>query len=142
LLLPPQLEPGPQLEGTSLSFHPRVHLHVVMGAGVLAQVEHSTEGTAFGIRCSEHHPAYPCLDQGPGAHWTRFEGDEQRAVVQAPVAAQPSCLLQGYQFCVAQGLLILLPPVAAPAHCPALTIEHHSGHWNLTLGPHRCGPPQ
>ncbi len=43
---------------------------------------------------------------------------------------------------MAQRLLIPLTPVASPADRPALCIEHHGGHGNLTGAPHGVGTPQ
>jgi len=40
---------------------------------------------------------------------------------------------------VAQGLLVALAPVTAPAHGPALTIHHHGGHRNFALASDQFG---
>ena len=43
---------------------------------------------------------------------------------------------------MAEGLLILFAPVAAPADRSPLFIEHNGRHWDLTLSPHRGGTAQ
>lgn len=142
MLLPPLPEPALQLSCAGLSLHPGLNQHLVMGAGVAAEVQHTTEATAFCVARPEHHPAHPRLHQCPRTHRAGFERYQQGAVVEAPVAPQPCGLLQGHQFGMAQGLLILLTPVAAPAHRTTVVIEHYRGHRNFTLGPHRGGPAQ
>jgi hypothetical protein len=142
LLPPPLLEPALQLSCAGLGLHSSLHQHVVVGAGVSAEVQHTTQATAFRVASPEHHSAHPRLHQSPSTHRAGFEGHQHGAVVEAPVTPQPGGLLQGHQLCMAQGLLILLSPVAAPAHRTALVIEHHSGHRNLTLGTHGGGPAQ
>jgi hypothetical protein len=142
-LQPPLLEPALQLSGTGLSFKPTLHLHVVVGAGVLAQVKNTAKPSALAIGGTEHHPSNPGLHQGAGTHRAGLEGHDQGAVVEAPVLAQPGGLLQCHQFGVAQRVLIVLPSVTAPAHGPAAAIQHHCSHGNFTLGPHRrCAPQQ
>ena len=48
------------------------------------QVRYGTAGTAFGIIGSEVYRFNPCVNYGPRAHGTRFEGDVKVAVVKPP----------------------------------------------------------
>jgi len=142
LLLPPLLEPALQLISAQTRFHPAHHLHVVVGARVGAQIDHTTQPTSFGVAGTRHHSPHPGLHQCPSTHGAGLECDEQGAVVEAPIAPQASGLLQSHQFGMAEGLLVSLAPVAAPAHGPSLAIHHHGGHGNLSLATHQLSVPE
>jgi len=146
LLLPPLLpsppEPLLQLGGAGRSLHPALHLHVVMGAGIAAEVEDATKGAAFRVEGSIHHTPHPGLYQGSGTHGARLERHHQGAVVEAPVAAQPGCLLQRHQFGMAQRLLIAFASVDAPTDRPSIAIQNHRRHWDFPFGTDAGGAPQ
>jgi hypothetical protein len=142
LLLPPLLEPALELISAKLRFHPAHHLHVVVGARAGAQIKHTTQPSPFGVAGTKHHPPNPGLHQSTRAHGAGLEGDEQSAVVEAPIPPEASGLLQRHQFGMAEGLLVSLAPVAAPAHCPSLAIHHHGGHGNLPLVAHQLSVPK
>ncbi len=108
----------------------------MVGAGVGGQVEAAAEGAAFGIAGREHHPTHTGLDQGTGAHRAGFEGHQQAAVVEAPVAPQGRRLAQRHQFGVTERILLAMPAVAAPAQAMAMAIEDHSRHRDFSLQSH------
>jgi hypothetical protein len=142
LLLPPLLEPALQLISAEVRFHPAHHLHVVVGARAGAQIKRTTQPSPFGVAGSKHHSPYTGLHQSPRTHGAGLEGDEQGAVVKAPIAPQASGLLQCHQFGMAEGLLVSFAPIAPPAHGPSLAIHHHGGHGNLPLAAHQLSVPK
>jgi hypothetical protein len=142
LLLPPLLEPALQLISALVRFHPAHHLHVVVGARAGAQIEHTTKPSPFGVAGTKHHPPNTGLHQSSRAHGAGLKGDEQGAVVEAPISPQASGLLQRHQFGMAEGLLVSFAPVAAPAHGHSLAIHDHGGHGNLSLAAHQLGVPE
>jgi L-2,4-diaminobutyrate decarboxylase len=106
------------------------------------QVEAAPKGSTLGVAGPEHHPAHPGLDGGSSAHAARLQCHHQRAAVEAPIAQQPCRLGHGAELSMAQGVLMGVTAVAAPAHATPLAIEHHSGDWNLAALAHGGGPPQ
>lgn len=113
-----------------------------MGTGTAAQIQHPTKTTAFRVGRANDHTTHPGLYQGSGAHRAGFEGDQQGAVVEPPVAAQARCLPQGHQLGMPQGVTIQLAPVAAPANRTAFPIEQHRRHRDLAGPSHRFGASQ
>jgi len=141
-LPPPLLEPAFQLSRTALGLHAAHHQHRVVGAGACTEIEHTSQTAALGVVGSKHNLADSGLHQSPGAHRAGFEGDQQGAVVEAPVAPEARSLLQRHQLGMAQWLLIPLAPVASPAHGSALGIEHNGSHWDFAFAAHGLSAPQ
>jgi hypothetical protein len=135
-------EPFPQLAAGRSAGHPGHHLHVVVSTGVAGQIQATTQGPTLGIAGAEHHPTHPGLDRRPRTHAAGLQGHHQRAAVQPPVAEQARRLGQGRDLGVAQGILVAVAAVAAPAHAAPLAIEHHSGDRNLTALADPLGPAQ
>lgn len=138
-MLPSPPEPLLQLGATGLGLQAAQHLHVVMGARIRTEIQHTAKGSALGVVGAEADPSHPSLHQRTRAHRAGFQRHHQGAVVEAPVAAQACGLLQRHQFGVAKGLLIPFAPVAAPADRPPLAIEHHRCHRDLAGGADRRG---
>jgi hypothetical protein len=51
-------------------------------------------------------------------------------------------LLQRHQFGMAEGMLVSLAPVAAPAHGFSLSVHHHGRHGNLPLAAYQLSVPE
>jgi len=109
----------------------------MVGAGIGRQVEAAAQGAPLGIAGAEDDPAHAGLDQGTGAHRAGFQGDQQAAVVEPPVPPQGRRLTQGHQFRMAEGILMAMAPVAAPAQAVAPAIQDHRRHGNF---PQRTDP--
>jgi hypothetical protein len=118
------------------------HLHAVMGAGVTGQVEASPQSTPFRIHGGVHHPADPALNCRTGAHAAGLERHHQRATVEPPVTEQSGRLCHRRHLRMAQGILVAVAPVAAPAHATASLIEHHRGDRDLSGFAHLLRQPQ
>jgi len=140
--LPLVLEPLLQLMsrlGFQNTFH---HIHPVVSTGMTGKVEGASQRPSFWIVGSEHHPSHPGLHQCSGTHRARLQRDQECAVGESPASPQPCRPGQGHQFRVAEGILLEVAAIAAPAHGPPLSIEHHGGHGNLPFPTHLIGPPQ
>ena len=105
----------------------------------MGQIQTAAQGTALDIGGRVDHPTDAGLDQRSGTHRTGLQGHQQGAVVETPVPAQSRRLTQGDQLGVAEGILITVAAVAAPADGLAMGIEQHRRHRNLAGLPH---PPR
>ncbi len=138
----PTAKPAAQLATGGLPSHAGDHLHAVMGAGVADQIQAAAQGPTLGVAGAEHHPAHPGLDRRPRAHAAGLQGHHQGAAVQPPVAQHPCRLGHGADLGMAQGVLVTVAAVAAPAHTAALGVQHHCGHRNFPASPHGRCPAQ
>jgi len=71
------------------------------------------------------------LSQGPCTHRTRLKRHQQGAVVEAPIASQPSRLSDGYQLGMPKRVAVAFTLIAAMADATTLCIKNHGDHWNF-----------
>jgi len=109
---------------------------------MVGEIQATPKGAAFWVHCPVDHLAHPGLHQGTSAHGAGFKGHQQAAAVEAPVAPEGSRLPERHQFGMAQGILLAMAHVAAPADGHPLFIENHGRHRHLPLHSHPMGKAQ
>lgn len=102
--------------------HPTHNVHVVVGTDVTREIERSTQSAALGIPGAENHRSHACLHQGASTHGTGFKRHNQRAVVEAPISADPCCLPQRDELRMTKGVLMVMPAISTVADCPSNTV--------------------
>ena len=70
----------------------------MVGAGVFGEVNRAAKTSAFGVVCSIDHLANTRLNESTSAHRAGFQGHDQRALIQPPVAQNQRGLSQSHQF--------------------------------------------
>ena len=110
---------------------------------VSGKIESPTKPATLVIPRSKHNRSHPCLHKSTCAHRAGLQGDNQRAVVEAPVPPQPSSLLKCNQFSVAEGITTVMPAVASMADRASFTIQNNRRHRHFTTQARfRCTPKQ
>ena len=115
----------------------------MVSTGVSGKIESSTKPATLVISRSEYNRSHPCLHKGTSAHRAGLQSHNQRAMVEAPVTPQPSCLLECNQFSVAKGITTVMPAVASMADRPSFPIQNNRRHGHFTTQARfRCTPKQ
>src|SRR5688572_16345004 len=99
--------------GAAVGFDAADDGQAVIEAGVGDEVHQRTGGSGLRVGGAVNESLHASIDERPGAHRTRFEGDDQRAVVEAPVADNPGGVADGEDLCVGRWVAGELALVAA-----------------------------
>src|SRR5699024_791983 len=108
---------------------------------VAQQIPHRADGTGFVVEGAEDDPGEAGADGRSRAHRAGFEGDHERAVVQAP----PARVLRGgrdrHELGLAERIAVDLPSVVTEADHVSVPIDDHGtdGHVVMVRGQGRLG---
>jgi len=109
---------------------------------MVGEIQATPKRAALWVTCPIDHLAHPGLHQGARAHGAGFKGHQQAAAVEPPVAPQCGSLPERHQFGVAQGILLAMAHVAAPADGHPPFIQNNRRHRHLSLRSHPMGEAQ
>jgi hypothetical protein len=84
--------------------HAVLYLHAVVEARVVAQREQAAGGAGLGVGGAVDEAGDAGVDEGPGAHRARLEGDVEGGAVDSPAALVATGLAEGDDLGVAAGV--------------------------------------
>ena len=99
---------------------------------VAGQIQTSPQTSPLGVWCGVDHTAHAGLDESSGTHGARFKRDDQGAVVESPVALDPSGLPQRNEFSVTKRIPRRFTSVASVANAATFGIQHHRCHRHFS----------
>ena len=114
----------------------------MVSTDVSGKIESPTKPATLVILRSKHDRSHPCLHKSTCTHRAGLQGHNQRAVVEAPVTCQPSCLLKCNQFSVAKGIATVMPPVASMADRTSFPIQNNRRNGHFTTQARFRGTPK
>lgn len=87
-------------------------------------VQNRARAARLYVSRAENDAGYPRLNDGPGAHRTRLDGDIQGAVLQSPVADEARGLVYGRYFRMAEGIFSAVSEIMPPAYYFSVVYDH------------------
>lgn len=130
-MLPPSLEPQRELLTAVFLKNTRHHVHVVVGARIVGEVQTSPQRASLGVWRTKDHTTDARLHQCSCTHRARLEGHQQGAVVHPPIPPQARRLIHGQQLGMGERFLVPLASVAPPAHRAPVLIENDRRHGDF-----------